>query len=423
MRTGTPVGTDVEREIYRWSSSDPSVDAPPFLLSSRAYAAVQRFHGVDETRFAAIAAGHRAAVERHLAPVLREIVECPTVGATALRVLAETMRHDPIQAVFAPPGAPPATCDAVLERIRLVRLVWGSFAAWWRAYFSLADTAAVPMVDLWQLYIPFAEWIMREKRRRRPGELFVIGFNGSPGAGKTVLTSVLAVILNHLLDVPVEGRAITRSGDDWYLGRSDREPLRDLGYDCGAPGVTNRALPGTHDLHWLRRNLSEMERSTGHAVIRMGNFDKKIDDQPPGPGRFFEVRGRVGVFLFDLWFAGADTDVEPAALPDGLRRRVAENLRSWKPVFDRMDALWAFGWSSYDQMLRDREAQECLVEQRRGQRGMSREAVRAFMAYMIELAWDWRTTSPVPPDRNVTFRAWRDPDHRVIALQQGGRAQ
>jgi hypothetical protein len=110
------------------------------------------------------------------------------------------------------------------------------------------------------------------------------------------------------------------------------------------------------------------------------------------------------------------------AVPDGLGRRVAEHLRRWGAVFDRLDGLWAFDWPPFERMLREREAQELLVEQRRGTRGMSREDIRAFMAYMIERSWDWRTTSPVPPDQAVTFRAWRDTNHRVIAVQRGGRA-
>ncbi|QFZ21367.1 kinase-like protein [Saccharothrix syringae] len=406
---------DVLDEIDRWSRSEPSLDAPPFLLSAEAYAALRALHG-DDDRFTAGSTCHRAAVERHLAPVLRDIAEGRPASADELRMLAETTRVDPVQAAF---GADPSP-DVVLERLRLLASVWTPFSRWWRDYF--ADTSDAPVVDLWQLYLPFARWIVREKRSRRPDGLFVMGFNGSPGAGKTVLTTALTVVVDQLLDVATEGRAIARSGDDWYLGRADREPLRALGYDPGVPGVTNRSLPGTHDLDWLLRNLAELERSTPGSVVRMGNFDKRIDDQPTGDDRFFEVRGKVGVLLFDLWFAGARTDVDPMVVPDGLGRRVAEHLRRWRPVFERLDGLWAFDWPSFERMTREREAQERLVEQRRGTRGMSREGVRAFMSYMVERSWDWRTTSPVPPEQAVTFRAWRDTNHRVIAVQRGGRA-
>jgi pantothenate kinase-related protein Tda10 len=413
---------EVVREIDRWSRRDPSADALPFLLSTRAQAAVRSFQGVPGNRFETVSTLHRIAVDRHLSPILLEIVEGRPVSAVELDALAGATRYDPVQSTFSPVGGVDSARMVALERVHLVKKLWGPFAEWWSLYFSDGNGASAPVTDLWRLYLPFGQWIVREKRKRRPGELFMIGFNGSPGAGKTVLTSSLAVVLNHLLDGETEGHAIARSGDDWYLGKNERELLKKQGYDPGLPGVSNRGAPGTHDLDWLKRNLLEMERSTHRSAILMGNFDKKVDDQPTGANRYFEVRGKVGVFLFDLWFAGAEADVDPMTLPDGLRRRVAENLRKWQTVFDRMDALWGFDWPSFEQMLRERELQERLVEQRHGARGMSSEYIRAFMTYMIERAWDWRTTSPIPPDRAMTFRAWRDAHHRVIAVQKGGRA-
>jgi len=338
---------------------------------------------------------------------------------TRLTELVQLTLDDSLAAAFADPVPADAVAAeaAVAEQIVLLARVWGPFAAWWRSYF--ADGVDVPLCDLWRLYLPFAQWIVREKRRRRPAGPFMVGFNGSPGAGKTVLTNALAVVLDQLLDPDTEGRAIARSGDDWYLGKADREPLRARGYDPGVAGVSNRSLPGTHDLVWLERDLRQIERSGPDLVIRMGNFDKRADDQRPNA---FEIRGKVGVLLFDLWFAGADTRVEPERLPVGLPREVAVELRRWRGVFDRLDALWAFEWPSLEQMRRDREAQERLIEQRSGSRGMTAEQIRAFTSYMVERSWDWQLTSPVPPARAVTFHARRGPDHRVIHVWRGERA-
>lgn len=398
-------------EILRWSRSAPDPTAVRFLLSSEAQAAAsdeptaRLLHGV---------------VDRHLTPVLRRALVGQELADADMAAL---LTPDPLTEPFTidePIGAVPGCVD---ERLGGLRRSYGPFLSWWQRYFVGRGDIPVPLADLWRLYLPFAHWITTVKRRRRPGELFVVGFNGSPGSGKTVLSTALAVLLDTLLDPETEGRAVARSGDDWYLPRADRESLRALGYDPGIPGVTNRSGPGTHDLAWLLRNLDEMQGSgPATGVIRMGNFDKKADDQPSGADRYFKVCGRVGVFLFDLWFAGADTDVDPEMLPDGLRRRVAEHLREWAPVFDRMDALWSFEWPSFEQMVNDREAQEVLLERRRGSRGMSTEQIRAFMTYMIERTWDWRTTSPVPPEHAVTFRARRDINHRIVAVQRGGRA-
>ncbi|HTZ45091.1 MAG TPA: hypothetical protein VMB79_14625 [Jatrophihabitans sp.] len=351
--------------------------------------------------------------QARLSALLLDLVT--TAGCPHPAELVALTAADPLPAAFAPEGEPPEA--AIAERIAVLPRVWPPFAAWWRDYF--AGEVAVSLLDLWRLYLPFAQWIVRQKRRHRPGAPFVVGFNGSPGAGKTVLTNALAVVLDQLLDPEREGRAVARSGDDWYLGRAEREPLRARGYDPGLPGVSNRSLPGTHDLAWLERNLRELEHTGPDTVLWLGNFDKRADDQP---GQAFEVRGRVGVLLFDLWFAGAETDVEPARLPAGLRREVATELRRWRGVFDRLDALWAFEWPSFEQMLHDREAQERLVEQRRGTRGMTAEQLGTFMSYMVERSWDWQLTSPVPPPRGVTFHARRGPDHRVICVRRGERA-
>lgn len=417
---------EVIREIDSWCKRPPSAAALPFLLSARTLATVRGLQELKDTRFAEVAALHRIAVDQHLAAILLEAAEGRSVGAPELDALAETTINDPIPSAFSATDGLASPREVALERIRLMRCLSGPFTDWWLRYFSdsspEASAASAALTDLWRLYLPFGQWIVRAKRKTRPDGLFMVGFNGSPGAGKTVLTNALAVVLNHLLDAETEGTAIARSGDDWYLSKNEREPLRRHGYDPGLPGVSNRALPGTHDLDWLKRNLLEMERSTHRSVIRMANFDKRADNQPTGANRYFEVRGKVGVFLFDLWFAGARTEVDPTELPAGLQRRVAENLRSWQPVFDRMDALWGFDWPSFEQMLREREAQERLVERRRGARGMSHDELRAFMAYLIERSWDWRITSPIPVEQAVTFYGWRDPGHRVIAVRRGGRA-
>jgi pantothenate kinase-related protein Tda10 len=365
------------------------------------------------------AAADRDATDRRLAPVLHDLAAGREPGPKELAELTAAAEADGVQPAFDPPGAAGSPGALVAGRAALLPRVWEPFAAWWRSYFPGSDPTGAALADLWRLHLPLAQWIVRDKRRRRPGELYMAGFNGSPGAGKTVLTNAVAVVLDQLLDPRTEGRALARSGDDWYLPRSAREPLRARGWDPGPPGVSNRSLPGTHDMDWLLRNLHELEHSRQDSTMALGNFDKKADDQPADA---FTVHGKVGVFLFDLWFAGAETAVDPLALPDGLRRRVAEHLPSWQPVFARMDALWAYQWPSFDQMVAEREAQERLVEARHGRRGMSPDHIRGFMAYMTEQSWDWRTTSPIPPDRVVTFRAWRDEGHRVIAVRKGARA-
>jgi pantothenate kinase-related protein Tda10 len=408
------------KEIDRLSQAEPSVDALTFLLSAQAQAVLLAHRSTGDGRFDDLAAAYHGAVDRHLTPILLRLAEQRPVPQAEVAVLTAASLTDPIASAFTTTRAG-LPGDDVAERLDLLGRLWTPFAQWRHRYLPDAPVRPTAVIDLWRLYLPFSQWIRRQKRAHRPSGLFMVGFNGSPGSGKTVLTNTLAVILNQLLDREAEGQAIARSGDDWYLGRRQRQELVPYGYDPGVPGVSNRALPGTHDLGWLIRNLDELEHSTKRSVLQMGNFDKAIDDQPSGPDRYFQLRGKVGVFLFDLWFAGAKTDVDPSRLPDVLRRKVAESLGQWRPVFDRMDALWSFDWPSVEQIVRDRQAQERLAEQRSGRRGMQKHQIDAFVEYMLDRGWDWSTTSPVPPLSALTFQALRDANHRVIAVRRGGR--
>lgn len=410
---------EILRTAVLQAARAPAFEALPRLLSPRPAQALRRLHRAPYSERSEDAARlYRTAVDRHLEPVLAGIAQGRPAEEAEVGLLAETASGDPLQAAFAPPGGDGGPRASTLERIRLLRNAWGPFTAWWRSIFPGEDGPPPPVADMWRVYLPFCRWIVRERARRRPGGMFMVGFNGSPGAGKTVLSNALAVVLNSMLD-EADGRAVACSGDDWYLSKDEREALKPLGFDPGVPGVSNRGVPGTHDMAWLKRNLREMEAGTPRSRIRLARFDKRSDDRPAGAEGRREVRGRVAVCLFDLWFAGARTGVDPGRLPPGLRRSAAEALGEWAPVFARLDALWGFDWPPFERMLREREAQEELAARHRGAPGMSAQAVHAFMDYMVRRTWDWRTTSPVPPEESITFRAWSDGEHRVIAVHRG----
>ncbi|CAM3806517.1 kinase-like protein [Nocardiopsis rhodophaea] len=413
------------RAAVHRAADAPATEALSALLAPRSAHALRRLHDAERSdRFEGAARLYRTAVDACLAPVLSGIAGGRPAGRAEIALLTAAVHGDPLQAAFAPPGGHADSGRAALERVRLLRGAWPTFADWWRGYFPGAEGPPPPVADLWRLHLPFCQWIVRERERRRPGGMLLVGFNGSPGAGKTVLTNALAAVLNTVLDPEADGRAVACSGDDWYLPRADREALKAHGYDPGAPGVSNRGAPGTHDMAWLARNLREMENSTPRSRIALARFDKRTDDRPAGAAGRREVRGKVAVCLFDLWYAGARTGADPALMPPGLQRGAAAALREWAPVFARMDALWGFDWPPYERMLREREEQEALTALRRGAPGMSTRAVHAFMDYLVRRTWDWRSTSPVPPDASVTFRAWRDVEHRVIAVHRGqGRGE
>lgn len=385
----------------------------PILLDSRIRAAIETVepeHGWGPKEVLQL---YQRTVDKHFTQPLTEIAGGKTPTQEELWMLESTLLIDPIPSVFQTSDVQTSS-QMVRERIRIMQKVWPSFSTWWQEYLN---TDEVPTDNLWRVYIPFSQFIVREKRRVRPNDLYILGVYGSQGRGKTVLSRAIAVILNVLLE-PEEGQAVARSIDDYYKGKAEREPMRALGYDPGL-NVSNRGPAGTHDTKWLWNNILEFKTSTPNSVIKCGNFNKSIDDQPQEP---YAVSGKVGVFILDGWFNGANTQFNLSDVPEGFKRVVAEALqRDYRPIFERFDALWAFDTPSIQEIETNRQQQEDLLEAREGRRGMSREAITRFVRYFYEDSWDWKHTSPIPQLYDTTFLAAIDSNRHFVQIVRRGR--
>src|SRR5262249_44865606 len=159
------------------------------------------------------------------------------------------------------------------------------------------------------------------------------------------------------------------------------------------------------------RNLHEFRHSTPASNTAVGNFQKQLDEQPQEPR---VVHGKVGVFILEGWFVGAHTDFDIEPIPAGFQRTVAQHLKGdYKTIFDRLDALWAFDTPAVDEILRNREQQECSLEQSQGRRGMSPEQIRSFVRYFYAETWTPGVTSPIPPPEAMTFLGTVYPNRRI----------
>ena len=355
-------------------------------------------------------------------------------------MLKQTLLADPVQRAIIE-ATPTTVDDVVQERIAVLQKVWPGFSAWWKDYFKVETDEGIPIDALWRVYLPFSQWIVEQKRAKAPTDgdpnaLYVVGVYGSQGRGKTVISRALVPVLNALLDPVREGQAVARAIDDYYLSQEERDALRASGYDPGEQGVSNRGPAGTHDTKWILCNLHECRTSTAESSIQIGNYDKRIDNYPDArvyrargitdyPEDTLEVEGKVGVFLLDGWFVGANTDFDVAQIPKGtFPRIVAEALRAdYKSIFDQFDALWAFDTPTVDEIQRNRETQEQLQEKQRGSRQMSPAAIKAFVNYFYVVAWREGVTSPVPDMKDVTFLATIDRNWRAVKIEPGGRDQ
>ena len=117
------------------------------------------------------------------------------------------------------------------------------------------------------------------------------------------------------------------------------------------------------------------------------------------------MSGKVGVFILEGWFVGARTDVDPMKANPGLKRSVAVALKDYLPIFDRLDALWAFEPpGSIDQIVDQRIEQEETLRRTTvstgltGQTGMTPAQIRRFIDYFYKDSWQEGVTSPVPPE-------------------------
>jgi len=258
----------------------------------------------------------------------------------------------------------------------------------------------------------FAEWILLNKRKRRASGLYVVGVHGSIGQGKTVFSQAVARHLKSLL-TPEEGQALSCSIDDYYLPRAERYRPDFLARGYAPEEIPNRGPAGTHDTALLRRHLETMEQAGG-GVLQIPRFDKQSDDRFPDPLR---VRGKVGVFILEGWFVGAKTDVDPAKAEPGLKRSVAAALIDYKPVFDRLDALWAFEPPpTLEDIVAQRIEQQETTDRETGRTGMTPDQIRRFVQYFYRDSWQEGVTSPVPPKAAAAFWAVADSRHRIVRI-------
>jgi pantothenate kinase-related protein Tda10 len=245
----------------------------------------------------------------------------------------------------------------------------------------------------------------------------VIGVNGTVGQGKSVFSQAIVSRLNALVK-PDEGQAITRSLDDYYLTKAERSrpQFADQGY-CPT-GISNRGPAGTHDMTRLWNDIQAMElshTSNEPAIIDLPSFDKQADDRAAKP---YRVYGKVGVFILEGWFVGANTDVDPKKIDPGLKRSVAKALSKYKPIFNRLDALWAFEPpASTNEIIAQRMEQEQTLLKGTGRAGLSLEQISRMVKYFYEDSWQDGLTSPFPPKDAISFLAKTDLKHQFIKTQ------
>lgn len=180
--------------------------------------------------------------------------------------------------------------DVIAERMALFRRVATN-------YDRLVQSLSIQSLgypELWKIYLPLAQHLVR--CRQDLHACFVVAIAGGPGCGKTVLASVLELILTLGYKYPT----VTFSSDDFYLSRADRLAL----------GHQWRGLPGTYDIKLVSEVFTSIRESRN--IPRLPRYDLTSDNR----SHFETVTGPLRFCIFEGWMAAKLIDDEFGSIDD-----------------------------------------------------------------------------------------------------------
>lgn len=235
---------------------------------------------------------------------------------------------------------------------------------------------------LWNLWLPLA--IQIADWRKRQTQPLIQGFLGGQGTGKTTLTAVLTLILNHL-----GYQTVSLSLDDLYLTYAARQLLQSQD-----PRLARRGPPGTHDLKLGLQVLTQLKQ--GNQTVDIPRFDKS-QWNGAGDRTQSEVISNAEIVLFEGWFVGvrpinsALFVTAPAPILTAADRAFAHDmnvrLRNYLPLWQQIDRLIVLYVPDYRLSKQWRkQAEHQMIAQ--GKPGMSDAEIDEFVEYF------WRSLHP-----------------------------
>ena len=154
----------------------------------------------------------------------------------------------------------------------------------------------------------------------------IIGLSGGQGSGKTTITTLVEHILNLYLNV----RAITLSIDNFYFSKKRRMQMSQEIH----PLCKTRGVPGTHDIILLKEKINSLLNADLKTKTVIPLFSKIKDDYVPIQN-WKTYLGRPDIIILEGWCIGAKAIEDHEWLPP---------LNSLEKNFDP-DSTWG-KWSN-----------------------------------------------------------------------------
>jgi D-glycerate 3-kinase len=238
-------------------------------------------------------------------------------------------------------------------------------------------------VPLWQLWLPLAQWLVRQRNQR--SHPLVQGILGLQGTGKTTMARSLSLILEHW-----GYAAVNLSLDDLYKSYTQRQQLQQED-----PRLIWRGPPGTHDVASGIDVLDRLRQSQGISPIAIPRFDKSAFGGAGDRGEPEWVYG-ADIIFFEGWFVG----VQPLpSLPNVLPEPIVtesdrafsadcnQRLYEYLPLWKRLDSLVVLSPSDYRYSLQWRREAEQKMKAA-GKSGQTDAQIEQFVKYF------WKALHP-----------------------------
>ena len=323
---------------------------------------------------------------------LNEILATDAVGETWQQQATEAALADQLRAKAF--GITPENVDEVIKRrSHLLKSVFPAFSQFCQT--SLHVQPQEMLQVLWDLWLPLGMKLALERQQlSRP---MIQGILGVQGTGKTTMSKVLSLILQHL-----GYHTLSLSLDDLYKTYSDRLVLTQQD-----PRLIWRGPPGTHDIDLGLNVLDQIRQS--QSPVMLPRFDKSAY-RGAGDRTTPEMVTGVDIILFEGWFVGVrpiDPDVFETAPPPILTdedrafaRDMNLRLHDYLPLWERLDSLILLYPTDYRYSLEWRkQAEQQMIAA--GKSGMNDAEIEQFVNYF------WRSLHPElfikPLVKNVTL--------------------